>query len=336
MYGVRGLPLAWFRSYLRDRQSYVRIGNASSSIQTINIGVPQGSILGPILFLVYINDLPNVSRIFNTCFFADDTTFSNSDCNSDNLAQSTNSELDKVFEWTLANRLTINVEKTEIILFSNRNFDYEVNPIKLNHETLNFSNCCKFLGVFIDSKLTFKDHISFVASKLPRGACILYRIRGRLPIEGRLNYYYAMLYPYLSYSSLVWGNTYMTHLVPIITQQKRIIRIIAGEGGQAHCDPLFVQFGLLKVEDIIKYQLLCYMFRKVHNEGDVYPIHNYNTRNAHLQRPSLHRLTGTQHAISFMGPSLWNGLPARISGITGFFRFKRSLKAHFLSSYDSY
>ena len=78
------------------------------------------------------------------------------------------------------------------------------------------------------------------------------------------------------------------------------------------------------------------MFRKVRSEGDVDPIHNCNTRNAHLQRPSLHRLTGTQHAISFMGPSLWNGLPARISGITGFFRFKRSLKAHFLSSYDSY
>jgi len=112
IYGVRGIALQWFQSYLYGRSHCVKLGSVFSDMETVNIGVPQGSILGPLLFLIYINDMPNVSKIFSFTLFADDTTLANSNCNFAELINSTNVELNKIYDWTMSNRLSINYDKT--------------------------------------------------------------------------------------------------------------------------------------------------------------------------------------------------------------------------------
>ena len=165
-YGITNVPLKLFENYLSNRKSYVRIGDCSSSMQAINIGVPQGSIIGPILFLIYINDIPNASEILRPIIFADDTTLSTSSNDQIFFEENLNNELCKVQNWCTANRLSINASKTEILLFSNRSFDISQLNIMLDNEILEFTSCCTLFGVKIDDDLNFKLHIQNITGKI--------------------------------------------------------------------------------------------------------------------------------------------------------------------------
>ena len=140
-YGVRGLPLQWLASYLRDRRQCVTINGYCSSEKTLNVGVPQGSILGPVLFLIYINDLPNVASRFWPILYADDTTLLINDADYVKLKETINSELPKICEWCLANRLTLSMDKTYAMLFTNRRQATANNvPIYMNDEIMKFKD----------------------------------------------------------------------------------------------------------------------------------------------------------------------------------------------------
>ena len=190
-FGVRGLPLNWLISYLTDRKCYVQLGPHKSSLNTFNIGVPQGSILGPTLFLVYVNNLPKFSNILTTQLFADDTIVSNTATNVNSLIDSTNNELSKLKDWTIANKLTIHAGKTKLLVVSNRIQSSQNISISILDSVISPSDSCKYLGVHLDSKLTFQDHIKYIMSKISRHTGILYKIRDNLPIKSILDYYYA-------------------------------------------------------------------------------------------------------------------------------------------------
>ena len=229
-YGIRGVPWRWFQSYLSDRQCYLEINHIKSNLNTFNTGVPQGSILGPILFLIYVNNLPQTTDILETQLFADDTivSYSNSDLNL--LKHHANNELRKVLKWTVANKLTLNTSKTEILFVSTRADSSDDVNITLLNETKGPCNSCKYLGVHLDKNMTFSVHIDEVLTKISRHTGILFKIRDNLPTKTRLDYYYAFIYPYLSYNVIFWGATYQTHLNPLIVQHKRTIRTISDAG----------------------------------------------------------------------------------------------------------
>ena len=333
-YGVRGYALDWFKSYLTDRKFRVRIGNKFSEEKTVNIGIPQGSILGPILFIIYNNDLPSISPNLMTTLFADDTNFSLTHKNFEPMVGSLNDELLKIHDWTVANRLTINNSKTELLLFSNRSTPHNNEQVVLNGSYVKFVDHAKFLGIYIDSKMNFKKHINYITGKIAKHAGILYRIKQGMPLKTRLTYYNSFVLPYLNYNILHWGNTNDNHLKPLIIIQKRIIRIIADADYLAHTTPLFKKLNLLKLVDLYNFQAVLDTHQKI--QKGLYQIeHNVNTRNCNLAKPKGHSLTRTQQAITFSGPILWNSLPPDIRCIKSISNFKKNLKSHYLSNYTT-
>ena len=153
-------------------------------------------------------------------------------------------------------------------------------------------------------------------------------------MKTRLDYYYAYIYPYLAYNIIIWGSTYPTHLQPLIIRQKRTIRTITGAGYRDHSNPLFQRLKLLKIQDIYHFHLGVHMFHAARARGE-YPTQSYiETRGSNDARSTYHRLSTTQHAVSYAGPAFWNRLPPNLRSINSLIRFRKSLKEHLLSQYD--
>ena len=155
-YGIRGIPLNWFKDYLSDRSQFVTYNACQSKHQTIKCGVPQGSILGPLLFLIYINDLSTVSSACFSILFADDTNMFITGRNISELSARLNADLQCVQEWLCCNKLSLNVLKTHYMIFTTRNRTIDDLDIEIDHVKIDRVFSTKFLGVQIDSKLTWK------------------------------------------------------------------------------------------------------------------------------------------------------------------------------------
>ena len=235
-----------------------------------------------------------------------------------------NIELELITDWTISNRLSINVNKTELMITSNRQSNHTTSDIKLDDHFLNYNNECKFLGVKIDHNFTFENHIKFITSKIAKNSGIFYKIRHNLSKQARLNYYYGLIFPYISQNVVVWGAACDSHMYPLITQQKRMIRLMTDAGRTDHTTPLFYQLEILKVVDIYKYFLSEYMFFKM-KDGNFKPDHEYFTRTRNMAQ--------TQRSITFADPKAWNSLPQEIRSIPLHSMFKRKVRCHLISQY---
>ena len=227
-YGVRGIPLQLFKNYLANRNQYVYFNGVSSPLRSVECGVPQGSILGPLLFILYVNDIVYSSSILKFFLFADDTNLLNSSKDLTKLISSTNEELSKVTEWFKANRLSLNVKKTHFMFFGNKQLpdDNSSHKLMLDGSYLEQVNSTKFLGLFIDEKLTWNQHISHISLKVSKGLGIISRVRRIFPQTVLLMLYYSLIYPYLSYCCIIWGNACVSTLNRVVILQKRAIRLV--------------------------------------------------------------------------------------------------------------
>ena len=194
------MALQWIKSYFSCCQQFVQINQSCSSMQTIKCGVLQGSILGHLFFILFINDLPKASKLTEPLIFADDTSIFFSHSNSNYLENVLNNELLNIDVWLRCNKLLINVQKTNYVIFSPS--QRKVNQffsLSFGGQPLTQSNVTSFLGVYLDEHLTWKYHINFVGKQMAKSVGILSRTHFYLSCKTKLMLYYTLIYPYITY-----------------------------------------------------------------------------------------------------------------------------------------
>ena len=226
------------KKLLKRQNKFVQIYECASTLLSVTCGVPQCSILGPKLFIVYINDICNASTILKFILFAVDTNVFYSGVDIQTLCECISRELNKLHVWLSVNKLSLNVDKTNYILFGNRkNIDNVC--ISMNNSIIIRVRATIFLGVNIDEKLTWKYHISLVRSKLAKTVGILYRVRHLLNRSALFILYCSQFLPYLTYCAEIWGNTYKSNIQCIFLLQKKIVGIVYGANFKGHTDVIF-------------------------------------------------------------------------------------------------
>ena len=215
-YGIRGSAQTWFKSYLNDRKQFVSVNGHSSSICKISCGVPQGSVLGPLLFLIYINDLPNSSKFLKFFLFADDTNIYFEADDHIGLIRKVNNELKKVKAWMDCNKLALNIEKTNYVLFhSPKKKSTDLIPLKFGKKNITRAKYVKFLGVLVDEHLSWKYHICELRKKLSRTTGLFFKLRHWLPLATLICLYNSLFSSFLNYGIIVWGLTFESYLTPL-------------------------------------------------------------------------------------------------------------------------
>ena len=197
-YGFRGVALKWFKNYLTNRKQMVNYKSVNSDTLVVSCGVPQGSVLGPLLFLIYVNGISQTSSLLSFLLFAGDTNlfFSHKDIKM--LGKIVNQELCKVANWLACNKFSLNVKKTHFMTFKakNKKMNLDLN-IKIGNKIIERVHNTNFLGLTIDNDLSWKHHIIKVTSKISKLCGIMVRARHNLPIRTLRTVYNALVYPYL-------------------------------------------------------------------------------------------------------------------------------------------
>lgn len=284
-----------FDSFLNNRKQIVCIGRERSKIAEIKCGVPQGSVLGPLLFILMINDLPSYINNSHSILYADDTTFFNASSELDTLENITKETLSQVSIWFRANGFHLNESKTQQSLFSLRDLPIE------------HLSSVKFLGVIIDSKLSWEPHIKYVSVKLSRVVYLLRNLKNHVPLNYVRSAYFAFFQSVITYGLLLWGNS--RHIQNILILQKKVIRIITGSEKLAHCKPLFIDLKVLTVVNLYIYTVLLYTKNNLSEHPLRQDVHTHNTRNNRNMDIPFCRLSKSLNSYEVVGMKMFNKLP---------------------------
>lgn len=345
-YGIRGTASDWFQSYLSNRKQVVQFEGETSNNAQLSCGVPQGTILGPLLFIIYVNDLYKSSDAAEMFLYADDTNILFSNDNLDDLNTTVNKELSVINEWFKCNKLVLNPSKTNYIIFRSpqKHIDYEKVKIYMNDKLLDRTTVGNFLGVLIDETLSWKPHIKHVETKISKTLGVLHRVKFNLDFKTLKTIYYSLIYSYLNYNCIIWGTVPQTYLTRLHQLQKQFIRIIDTNcQPRDHTLPYFKRAKILNVYQIIHMNIAVYVFKCIKGTNKPYKrqfkyyfipsneIHDHSTRQQYKPRPIKFTTCFRKFSICKQGPDIWNGLPEELKVINSVSYFKTKLKQYLLT-----
>jgi hypothetical protein len=341
LYGIRGQVLSLFNSYLTNRKQYVQYNNYKSSLQTITCGVPQGSILGPILFLLYINDIHNSTTLLKIILFADDTTLTFKHKNINELMRIVNVELGKIADWMKSNKLSINISKTFYVLFRPTKNIIPNIALSIDGNEIVKVSSIKFLGITIDDKLSWKVHIKNLECKISALIGILSKIRYKINSDVSNLIYEAFIMSQLNYCNIIWSSGYKTNVRKLENLQARALKICNRLDYKTSKDKTFIILNRISLTNLNKFNILKFVYNVLNRNltnlfQDFYIINKDKHRQATRLQNNIF-ITSVKTNIRKMfvahrGSLLWNKLPEFIKSLATLSSFKTETKKLLLMS----
>ena len=320
-FGVRGLAYNWFSSYLSNRKQYVTIETSKSCEETVKYGVPQGSVLGPLLFIIYINDLKNAIKYSSVHQYADDTNLMFADKSVKKINKYINHDLKLLSEWLIANRISLNTDKTEIIIFKNKNkkINKKLN-FRISGQKIKPTNAVKYLGVILEENLSWDKHLNILNKRLGCAIGILTKLRHYVPKMLLRTVYYSLFNSHLIYGCQIWGNNNSILLSKTKKLQEKALKIMDFSNNDKTINEVFYDFKILKFEDFLKYRNITFIKDCLNKIGPkafykdftlCQERHHHYTRNAHknfINIPQVQTSFYGINSIKYKSATTWNNM----------------------------
>jgi len=342
--GITGNLLDWFCSYLANRMQTTAFNGSISAPSTVKCGVPQGSILGPLLFILYINDLQHLCDTCEAVLYADDCNlFFDFRADDPNVAAIVNAKLNCVSDWFSCNQLALNASKTNYIVFSGRR-KIKIDGISVNGSLLAQKSEINFLGIILDQSLSWRPHIQAVSNKISKSIGVLRKINRHLSRKVMLSLYNSLVLPYLQYGISIWGSARPTTLNSLFVAQKKALKTALILPWRTSTSDLFNLTNALPLECLYQLSVATFIFKF---ENSLLPscfhsyfqannqTHRFNTRSASLFRLPLFSTSCCQQSILFQGPKIWSKIPPHIRDCKTITCFKAKLKCHLRDQWKS-
>ena len=334
-YGIKGIELAWFKSYLSNRMQYCCIDGTNSDYKVNPAGVSQGSCLGPLLFLIYINDLPSVLLNSDSNLYADDINISTAEELLLKAQENLNTDIKTQEQWLDANKLSLSLVKTEYMIIASspelKHIDFSP-LIKLAGKPIKHVLKTDYLGLIIHEKLSWVDYISTLTKKISSAVAAIKNVNF-LPCKTLITLYESLVESRLRYCNTVWGNCGLTLKNKLQSLQNRAARVVTWtKYGCVEPDQLLKNLRWLNVQQLIDFDTAVMVHKSINNKAPPYltslfskssSVHNHDTRTANLNLfPTHTRLKFGQKCFSHYGSHLWNKLDRDVQAIDCTEKFK--------------
>ena len=343
-YGFRGHVNKFLASYLTNRNQYTVINGSKSETMKIETGVPQGSVLGPLFFLLYINDITVDIKFSKTTLFADDTSLILHHKDIKTLKDQAEKDLKNVYEWLLANKLSLSWEKTNFIIFHTpRKPTDELHELKVYEFSIKRVKCVKYLGMYIDEFLKWDEHVDKLCNTLSKNFHIFYSLRNVLTHTLKMQLYFSMVYSRITYGIILYGACASTLLKKVQIIQNKLLKVLFKLPYRTESTVIHRNLEILKVRDIYKHQILKFVYQSI-NKISIVQFHDYYTMNNivhHIntrQQYQLHRSNVKtkygEHALKNYGVVLWNNLTTDIQRSQSLSTFEKAVRKSIITTYS--